>query len=114
MAKISIEFDTKTKELTASIDGKSVANVVSVQMYPSWDDDDEFRCILTTAAEDESTEIKTVTQLVASETLQGKELIAAKAGAAESEHFPGFIENKSTAESKAIKAIQDIEAFFTE
>lgn len=109
MAKISIEFDTKTKELTAAIDGKAVANVVSVQMYPSWDDDDEFRCVITTAAEDEETDIKSITNLVASETPQAKTLIAAKTGAAESVMFPGFVESKSTMESKALK---DIVAYF--
>lgn len=108
MAKIVTSFDTVSKELEVSIDGSAVANVVGVEMYPSWDDPDEFRCCVVTSSKDESNDIRSVTQLCASETPRAKELVRSRAGI-ESKLFPGFVEFVAPRVSKASR---DIAAFF--
>lgn len=67
MASISVSFDTKTKKMTATVDGKAVADVVGVHFMPSWDRDDEYACELVTMYEDEDAGTKTVTRIVAAE-----------------------------------------------
>lgn len=102
MAKILAEFDTKTKELTASIDGVKVENVICIDIHPSWDDDTTFRCCLTTGVEDKEMGIRTMTHM------QAAEKVNAKPDQVEST-FAGFLESKSTSQSKAHK---DIASFF--
>ncbi len=97
MAKISFTFDSKEKSFSATIDGKAVENVVGVELYPSWDDQEKFRCSIVTAVKDEKTDIQTVTRLMASESLAAKSHVQAT----ESPAFPGFVFVTDTSESKA-------------
>lgn len=84
MAKIVIEFDTVDKTMSASVDGKAVADVVeayvSKRYSMSGDGDDEvsYGCSITTMAEDEESDIRTMTRLCASESLEGQRIIAAE------------------------------------
>ncbi len=69
MAKINLEFDTETKDLSVKIDGVDVPNVISVELYPgSLDgyDVDEYRCSITTQMMDEEKDINTFTRMSAS------------------------------------------------
>jgi hypothetical protein len=91
MAKINIEFDTITKQLDAAIDGMSVENVRCVDICVSYDDDDEYRCCITTIDEDEATNIKSYVQMMASE------IPAASIEGAVASNFSGFVIKPSTA-----------------
>lgn len=110
MAKITCEFDTQSKDLTVAIDGKAVDNVIGVNFYPrGYDGDgDDYSCAVTTKEHNEDEDIKTYTNLIASETAQAKDMVQ-KAQASESEQFPGFVAAKDTSKSKAH---QDIAGFF--
>lgn len=100
MSKMLIEFDTVSKELVATIDGAAVSNVVGVSINPSWDDEDEYQCMVTTKSEDETTNIKTLTMMYASECKAGQALLK-KAESVKFEQFPGFVGEKSEQLSKA-------------
>lgn len=70
MAKILVEFDTVEKTLSASIDGKAVADVYGVSLYRGWADDDDvvpYRCELTTRSEDDTNKLCRYTSVVASD-----------------------------------------------
>ncbi|MBY0525592.1 MAG: hypothetical protein K2R98_19460 [Gemmataceae bacterium] len=67
MAKINVEFDTKDKSLSVSMDGKAMANVAGISLYQSYDDEDEFRCNVVMATKDDTNDIRTVTSIYASE-----------------------------------------------
>jgi hypothetical protein len=101
VAIINVSFDTSSKDLTVSIDGTSLDNVQGVNFSQAWDDEDEFRCCITTFAEDEATEIKSMTQLYAAETAAAKNLIDGKP----SEKFPEFIQSVPEMENKVFKQI---------
>lgn len=91
MAKMSFEFDTETKQMSASIDGKAVPNVAVVQAYPSYSDEgDEYTCSFMTRYKDETTGITETRHICAS----------AAPLAVESEEFPGFYELRDGAETK--------------
>ena len=47
MAKINVEFDTKDKVLSVSMDGKDIGNVSSVEFFSGYDDD-KFHGSITT------------------------------------------------------------------
>ncbi len=107
MAKMNFEFDTETKQFTASVDGTSVPNAIGVSINRSWDDDDEFQCVIIASKKDETTDITEIRQLIASQTLAGKELAAKKDGKSfPSKDFPGFVESRDTSHSKACLDIQ--------
>ena len=55
MAKMTMEFDTETKALTAAIDGVPVPDCRMVEAYPSWDEPAKFCCsfVAVTEAADE-------------------------------------------------------------
>lgn len=109
MAKMVVEFDTETKKMSASIDGKPVDNVKAAEVYPSWDKDDEFRCVFVTRATDEKTGITEVRQLLASETPRAKAAVKAGEGVPSAE-FPNFVELKS--DPDADKVVRGIAAMF--
>ena len=67
MATISISFDTVTKKMTAALDGAELPDVVGVNLFTSYDDEDEFECRLMQCREDDATDIRYVTTLCASE-----------------------------------------------
>lgn len=100
MAKMTVEFDTDTKKMTAAIDGKAVENVRAAEVYPSWDKDDEFRCVFVTRATDEGSGITEIRQLMASESKSAKAAVAAGTGVPSAD-FSGFVEVRDTSESKA-------------
>lgn len=66
MAKISVNFDTNEKTLSASIDGKEVENLYEVAIYKSFDGD-KFTCSVTTAVKDEGNDMYQVTRLMANQ-----------------------------------------------
>lgn len=74
MAKIRVEFDTVDKTLTATVDGKAVADVYGVSIYrgyccgPDGDADDmPYRCELTTLSENEDDKTEYWTRVTAAE-----------------------------------------------
>lgn len=89
MAKITAEFDTVAKTLSVSMDGSPIKDVVSARFGLDYygDDEDRFRCEVTTLAEDEDTDVKTMTNLIASASHDGRLLVAA----GEAEALPGFV-----------------------
>jgi len=109
MAKMTVEFDTDTKKMTASIDGKAVEHVRAAEVYPSWDKDDEFRCVFVTRATDEKTNITEIRQLVAAETNRAKAAVKDGSGVASAE-YPGFVELKT--DPDADKLTKSIAAMF--
>lgn len=74
MAKINVEFDTIEKTLAVQMDGAEVADVVMVSLGKGYccGDEDDFRCEIMTMTEDEASDVKTYTRLVASESADGK------------------------------------------
>ena len=72
MAKVSVEFDTVEKTLSCSIDGKAVDNVHYVSMSHGYMNEEDFTCSITTMMHDEAEDIKTYTQLIASESKDSK------------------------------------------
>ena len=78
MAKINFVFDTESKTVMLDIDGKPVDNFRSMSVYQSYDDKDEYQISMTTMTEDEETDIRTYTQMCASERASAS--------------FPGLIE----------------------
>lgn len=99
MAKMSIEFDTKTKDLTCKVDGKVVTNVTGIYIFPSYDDNDTYRCEIGTSVKDDESEIRTHTTLVASESSVSKDGV-------ESKDFPGFASVRVEADNPVIAEIQ--------
>lgn len=71
MAKILVSFDTIDKTLEVKKDGESLEDVKSVSFYPSYsyDSEGEMCCCITMISEDETTDIKTMTNLMASKNL---------------------------------------------
>lgn len=72
MAKISVEFDTTEKTLSCSIDGQAVADVMECS-FGRYMDEDDFRCSITTRAEDEANDMRTYTHMCASQSRAAKE-----------------------------------------
>lgn len=109
MAKVTINVDTESDQLEVSIDGKLVENVSSVCIYmqPEWYDptDMELNMCITTYKEDEESGLKTVTNLTAKDTKEGKKLL--DIGAKTSKTFAHFIETK-----KRDKSQLDFSGFF--
>lgn len=68
MAKMTMTFDTVTKEFEVAIDGAKVDNCVSLSVYPSWEEKDEFRCCILTRSKDEVSDMEVMTQICASES----------------------------------------------
>lgn len=88
MAKISAEFDTQTKELTITMDGKTIDNVQSVCLskagsyYEDNSDKKEFGMSIMTLSKNKDEKYDNYNQIVASESKEGKEAVAAGLGAA--------------------------------
>ena len=86
--EIVSKFNTVTKALTVTVDGKTVDNVSGYEAYRDYSDDDSFTCCLTTRVNDENNKCTNLTRLCASESLEAK---ANKAIAFESKDLPGFM-----------------------
>lgn len=108
MAKITLEYDTNTKEMALAIDGTPVENVSSLSIYQSYSDEDEFCLNITTVSKDEDHDLRTYTQLMASETAAAREGLQ-RGTACVSTDFPDFVVARSTAENRVHA---DIAAFF--
>lgn len=100
MAEVLVKFDTVTKALAVTIDGKTVDDVcaASFSQQGHYDyqsdryvyDENEYGCYISTCMEDEESDIKTYMSMTASALPQ-----RATAGKAEaSEQFPGFVTRK--------------------
>lgn len=76
MAKINIEFDTVSKDMSAVIDGKKLENVhgASFYNYGGYGGGDDFSCEICTCQRDEENGMATHTRVVASESIDGKKL----------------------------------------
>ena len=66
MAKIAVNFDTMDKSIEVKIDGKTIDNITSVNFCSDYGGD-EFNCCVTTMTDDEGSDIKSYTTLMASE-----------------------------------------------
>lgn len=72
MAKINVEFDTKTKEMSVTMDGQAISNVEYVSLSRAYDynsgksKDDEYGVNIVTSEKDESEDFRTMKQIVAS------------------------------------------------
>lgn len=67
MAKITVEFDTVTKEAKFAVDGAALANVQDVCFYASYDDPDEYRMNIGMVAKDDEHDLRMYTSLSAME-----------------------------------------------
>jgi len=77
MAKISAEFDTKEKTLVVMMDGKKLENVASVEFYPNWEKEEEFRVGVTTIEKVDDEDLTKVMRIVAQDDgLQLKEEVS--------------------------------------
>lgn len=96
MAKVNVLFDTVEKTMVTTIDGKAVDNVRAANFSLSYEEEGEFHCCITTAVEDDDNDIRTWTQLCASESVEAKAFEQTKAS-----QFEGFVTgaNKSKVES---------------
>lgn len=103
MAKMTMSFDTISKALEVSIDGKKVENCVSLSVYPSWKEEDEFRCCVLTRTKDEASDMETMTQICASEAK--KDSLDYQAS-----EFEGFVQAKVVKADDNIK--QSIASLF--
>lgn len=78
MAKVNVEFDTKSKELTVSMDGTAIPNVMGVSVnksyYSEGEDKEEYGCSILTLDKKKDDGYQTYTQIVASESADGKAL----------------------------------------
>lgn len=93
MADIVASFNTKSKELSVTVDGKAVANVFEASFYKSYSDEDDFRCGIGTCEKNEDDDCVTMTRLMAAASPEGK--LLAKS-VAEDKAFPGFLAVKNT------------------
>lgn len=66
MAKITVEFDTMSKEVAVMMDGTKLDNVCYVEVSPSWEEKDEMQISVVTRMEDEASDVTTMTRLMAS------------------------------------------------
>ena len=92
MAKVNVEFDTKTKELSVSLDGKSVPNVNGISLSKSYySDEEEFSMCLMTLdrTKSESDGYSSMTQICAKQAKEAKEML--QQGAGTYEPHPDFL-----------------------
>lgn len=77
MAKIIITYDTSTKAMSAEMDGKALADVdmISLSRGGYSDKKEEFYFSLLTCNKQEEEGYKTYTQIVAKDSVEGKELL---------------------------------------
>jgi hypothetical protein len=104
MAKINFEFDTATKEMTLTMDGKSIDNVMGISCYKNsgmYGEDsggDDYSCSISTMTQSSDEGYKTFTNIVAKDTSEGRKAFAE--GACQYKDNPLFIVKKSI--SKAV------------
>lgn len=85
MAKVNVEFDTKTKELEVTFNGKKIDNVYSVNLYKDYYSDaseNPFGMSLMTldSSKQDDEGYRSMQQIVAKESKDAKEAIEAGAG----------------------------------
>lgn len=70
MAKVNVEYDTVEKTASVTIDGKSVDNLASVVVYCGYsmneDDPPKFCLEMTSCAEDEDNDMRSMNRITAS------------------------------------------------
>ena len=98
MAKINIEFDTKSKELSLTLDGKAVENVQSVSLSKMMDyysdsssDKNEFSFSVLTQDKNEADGYKTYTHILAKQSEEGRKAIADGSATAHTEYPEEFL-----------------------
>lgn len=64
--QVNVVYDTVTKELKCSIDGKELDNSCCVEFYKCCDDDEKWNMSLRTSMEDEESKMRTYTSIIAS------------------------------------------------
>jgi hypothetical protein len=77
MAKVNIEFDTSTKEMTVSMDGKALPNVMSVGIYKGYgmDGGDDYSCSIMTKEDYTDDGYQSYQQIVARNSGMAKKMI---------------------------------------
>lgn len=95
MAKINVEFDTATKELSVKMDGQAVADISSVAFYRDvYGDEERSCCEMTTRTEHTDDGYYSYTRICAKDGVAAKQAIAdgvarAYAGSADFVQLPG-------------------------
>lgn len=102
---INSSFDTVTKALDVTVDGKAVANILGISISLGYRDDDQYYCELSTGTKDADNDCWQMTRLTASNTPAGRSL--ASTGLPESTVYVGWIPT-----SDQTKTQKDIAAFF--
>lgn len=75
MAKINIEFDTSTKEMTVSMDGKALPNVMSVGIYKGYGGEEDYSCSIMTKEDYNDDGYQWYQQIVARNSGMAKKMI---------------------------------------
>lgn len=65
MAKINVEFDTKDKVLSVTMDGQVIEDVSSVEFYKGYDNPDQFHGVFTTVERMDDDKVIKVTRVSA-------------------------------------------------
>ena len=109
MSKIVAEFDTLEKTLVVTIDGKDVANVREVHFGQSYNNDDEFSCLISTMTKDETNDTKEYNQLMAAKSKE------ASLFPSQPSDYPGFLKSLGTQKGlpSGKNIIKDICEFFS-
>jgi hypothetical protein len=109
MAKLNIEFDTSTKELSVSFDGKKLDNVYSVSLSKAYgygeDEENKFGCSLMTMDEYKDDGYRHMTHLVAKNSSEAEKLI--REGAVSHPDFPDFVHLKDTQSKNYAKQLSE-------
>lgn len=90
MAKVNITYDTETKLATVTIDGKELANVSGISMYPGCcgdDEEGEMYMNISTMEKDEKSGLQKSTNYYCSASEKAKSIPKNRAIAS----LPGFI-----------------------
>lgn len=107
MSKINVEFDTSTKEMVVTIDGKAVENIYSVSAYRDSYDGESKSCICLCTTEKSGEGYRTQTQISAKDTSMGRELLSKGAGSVK--EYPDLVALKGVTP----KVEQDIAKFLS-
>ena len=67
MAKIKVEFDTKSKELKVSMNGDAIPDIYSVTFYTDWNDKEKGYVELQSVATDDKESMTKITRIMANE-----------------------------------------------
>jgi hypothetical protein len=79
MAEVIITFDTKTKAMTATMDGEQIPDVCGIYMSCCYEGE-KMRCEIMQCAEDEENDTRTYTRICASENGVSRNEVRAESG----------------------------------